>query len=164
MAPILNTLIRISDGAANITVDGFELTETRATFLDRYEVPSGGDWSVHRGAAVEVGPNASGVLLRHNLFNSTGGNAVLLSGHVVRSAVRGNEFVHTGDSAIVSLGTADGVDGTAPTFPDGTVVAGNHIHEYGVYGKQVPPPPPPAQAWALDSFLRLRILQLILSL
>ena len=33
---------------------GITFTETRATFLEQYEVPSGGDWSVHRGAAFEI--------------------------------------------------------------------------------------------------------------
>ena len=30
------------------------LTGSRVTFLEQYEVPSGGDWSVHRGGALFV--------------------------------------------------------------------------------------------------------------
>ena len=70
------------------------------------------------------------------VFNQTGGNGLLLEGNATASSVRGNEFVHTGDSAIVSLGSTSGVDGTAATFPDRNQISANHIHEYGVYGKQ----------------------------
>ena len=48
--------------AAGVTIEGFTLTETRATFLDQYEVPSGGDWSVHRGATVEIVREENGLL------------------------------------------------------------------------------------------------------
>ena len=32
--------------ASDIRLTGFEFTETRATFLEQYEVPSGGDWTI----------------------------------------------------------------------------------------------------------------------
>ena len=32
--------------ASDIRLTGFEFTETRATFLEQYEVPSGGDWAI----------------------------------------------------------------------------------------------------------------------
>ena len=35
-----------------------EITQTRATFMGAYVVPSGGDWSVHRGAAVQLSGSA----------------------------------------------------------------------------------------------------------
>lgn len=48
--PVLDTLIEIKgqpdQPVANITILGLELTETRSTFLQQYEVPSGGDWWV----------------------------------------------------------------------------------------------------------------------
>lgn len=40
--------------AQNISFSGFTITQSRVTFLEQYEVPSGGDWSIHRGAAVFV--------------------------------------------------------------------------------------------------------------
>jgi hypothetical protein len=51
----LETLIRIEGGAGDtvrteggmatgIQFNGFEFTETRSTFLEQYECPSGGDW------------------------------------------------------------------------------------------------------------------------
>jgi hypothetical protein len=53
---------RVACFAAGVTIEGFTLTETRATFLDQYEVPSGGDWSVHRGATVEIVREENGLL------------------------------------------------------------------------------------------------------
>ena len=70
------------------------------------------------------------------LFDQVGGNGVLLSRHVARANVSHNEFVASGDSAVVSAGVADGIDGTAPTYPTGNTVSHNHVHDYGVYGKQ----------------------------
>eukprot|EP00041_Stephanoeca_diplocostata_P010933 m.175054 g.175054 ORF g.175054 m.175054 type:complete len:98 (+) comp18347_c0_seq4:183-476(+) len=63
-------------------------------------------------------------------------------GSVVHGGFGGNEctvFIlqfTTGDSGIVAVGTADGFDGTAPTYPANNDISNNHIHEIGVYGKQ----------------------------
>ena len=40
--------------AKNVSFSGFTITQSRVTFLEQYEVPSGGDWSIHRGAALFV--------------------------------------------------------------------------------------------------------------
>ena len=40
--------------AQHISFTGFTITQSRVTFLEQYEVPSGGDWSIHRGAAAFV--------------------------------------------------------------------------------------------------------------
>lgn len=68
-------------------------------------------------------------------FNQTGGNAVIFSNNVVDSSVLYSEFVHIGDSAIVSLGSTDTIFGTEPTFPNRILIANNHIREVGIYGK-----------------------------
>ena len=51
-ASLLSTLIDVrgSPGApvTDVRVSGFELKGTRSTFMEMYEVPSGGDWSIHR--------------------------------------------------------------------------------------------------------------------
>merc|ERR1712232_1293424 len=41
-----------------------------------------------------------------------------------------------GDSAVAFVGKTNGVDATEATYPNRNTVARNHIHEYGVYGKQ----------------------------
>jgi hypothetical protein len=45
VAPLLDSIVTI-EGAADVSFAGFEFTETRATYLSQYEVPSGGDWYV----------------------------------------------------------------------------------------------------------------------
>ena len=70
----------------------------------QYEVPSGGDWSVHRGATFEIVDSAN-VAVRNCKFDQIGGNGVLLSNNVASSNITGNEFVQCGDSAVVSVGS-----------------------------------------------------------
>ena len=41
---------------------------------------------------------------------------MLLSNNVQGAKIVGNEFVYTGDSAVVSVGTSEGIVGTAQTF------------------------------------------------
>lgn len=92
--------------------------------------------SIHRGAAFFV-ENAEQVLVQSCIFNQTGGNAVFFSNHVSGSTIDGNEFVFIGDSAVAFLGSTNGIDGTATTVPFENTVSGNHMHETGIYGKQV---------------------------
>ncbi len=137
VVPALNTLVRISGGAQSVSFSGFELTETRATFMEQYEVPSGGDWSVHRGAAVELVDGVQNCSVSGNYFNQVGGNGLLLGQGVSGATVSNNEFQYTGDSGIVSLGATSGWNGTDPTmYPHDNFILHNHFHEYGVYGKQ----------------------------
>merc|ERR1719460_3077857 len=96
VAPLLDTLVSVK-GAKGVSIEGIQFTETRATYLEQYEVPSGGDWSIHRGAAVFV-QDSSRIRISGCIFNQTGCNAVLFSNSVVNSSITGNEFVHIGDS------------------------------------------------------------------
>ena len=99
------------------------------------QVPSGGDWSIHRGAAFFV-QDAARVNVSGCVFNQTGGNALIFSNDVQDSAVSHSEFVHIGDSAIVSLGSTNTIFGTDATYPNRITIANNHIHEIGIFGKQ----------------------------
>ncbi len=76
------------------------------------------------------------VTLSGLLLDQVGGNGVMFSNSVVGSTVADCEFVRTGDSAVVFLGSTSAIDGSAPTFPNGNAVLRNHMHETGVYGKQ----------------------------
>jgi hypothetical protein len=134
VAPVLSAVVHI-EGATNVSFSGITFTETRATYLDQYEVPSGGDWAVHRGASVEI-VDSTGVDITGCIFDQIGGNGVLLSNAARDCQVTGNEFVQCGDSAVVSIGSSVGVDGTAQTYPARNLIANNHMHEIGVYGKQ----------------------------
>eukprot|EP00928_Gymnodinium_smaydae_P026730 TRINITY_DN20901_c0_g1_i1.p1 TRINITY_DN20901_c0_g1~~TRINITY_DN20901_c0_g1_i1.p1 ORF type:complete len:912 (+),score=66.56 TRINITY_DN20901_c0_g1_i1:74-2809(+) len=134
VAPLLDSIVAI-DGAVGVSFSGFAFTETRATFLSQYEVPSGGDWAIHRGAAFFV-QDSSRIEIKDCVFNQTGGNAVMFSNNVVNSSVTSSEFVHIGDSAIVTIGSTDTIFGTGATFPNRILIANNHIREIGIFGKQ----------------------------
>ena len=134
VAPVLSAVVHI-EGASNISFAGITFTETRATYLDQYEIPSGGDWAIHRGATVEI-VDSVGVEITGCTFDQIGGNGVLLSNAARDCQLTRNEFVQCGDSAIVSIGSSAGVDGTAQTYPARNLIANNHMHEIGVYGKQ----------------------------
>mmetsp|Transcript_6076 Transcript_6076/g.11612 ORF Transcript_6076/g.11612 Transcript_6076/m.11612 type:complete len:955 (+) Transcript_6076:182-3046(+) len=135
----LSTLIRIQGApgspVANLTLRGLEFTETRSTFMERYEVPSGGDWSIHRAGAVFV-QDAENVHVEACKFDQLGGNGVVWSNHVADSSVCDSELTRLGDSGVVSVGKANWLYGTKSTFPIRNKVVGNHIHDLGVYGKQ----------------------------
>eukprot|EP00656_Telonema_subtile_P039161 TRINITY_DN4429_c0_g1_i1.p1 TRINITY_DN4429_c0_g1~~TRINITY_DN4429_c0_g1_i1.p1 ORF type:complete len:518 (+),score=96.96 TRINITY_DN4429_c0_g1_i1:1085-2638(+) len=134
VAPVLSTIIRVQ-GAEGVEISGLGFTETRATYLEQYEAPSGGDWSVHRGAALEIEDSAQ-ISVSGCVFDQVGGNGILLSNDVRECVIEASEFVRTGDSCIVSVGSTDGINGTRRTYPDGNIIRSNHMHEIGIYGKQ----------------------------
>lgn len=127
-----------SSGAAyatSISFSGFSVTQTRTTFLEMYEVPSGGDWGVHRGAALFV-QDAENVTIAGLRFGQVGGNGVMLSNHVTDSLVADCDFRWSGDSAILLLGATDAVDAGKPTYPNRNSVVRSSVFEVGVFGKQ----------------------------
>ena len=125
----------VGNYVTGVSFAGFTITQTRVTYLEIYEVPSGGDWSVHRGASFFV-QDAENVTVAGCRFDQVGGNGIILSNHVHRSTVADTEFVYPGDSAIVTLGATNGIDAGAPTDPNFNSVLRNLMHENGVYGKQ----------------------------
>eukprot|EP01062_Namystynia_karyoxenos_P069365 TRINITY_DN64878_c0_g1_i1.p1 TRINITY_DN64878_c0_g1~~TRINITY_DN64878_c0_g1_i1.p1 ORF type:complete len:877 (+),score=269.51 TRINITY_DN64878_c0_g1_i1:79-2631(+) len=147
-APATAVLVNISGGAAGsppakgISFEGVTFAHTRRTLMEPYVVPSPGDWSVHAGGVVTVS-NAADISIRDCLFNRTGGNAVAFVGGVDRGSVTGNEMAFIGDSGVVLVGSLpglgnDGSNASAPlTYPRDTVISGNHIHDIGLWGKQV---------------------------
>ena len=139
---VLDQLIRIQgdqqEPVRDITLTNLTFAHSATTFLKAYEVPSGGDWSIHRGGAVFV-EQVDGFLLQNCLFDSPGGNGVFLSNYIRNAVIEGNEFVYTGDSAIAAIGSAELIDGTNGNQPRGTKILGNYAHETGLYGKQTSP-------------------------
>ena len=79
----------------NVIVSGITFTHSSNTFMRDYEVPSGGDWSVHRGGAVFV-EGTRFTSLSQNTFTGLGGNAVTLSNFNEGAGVMWNEFVWLG--------------------------------------------------------------------
>ena len=89
---------------------GFTLTHSLTTFLEDYEVPSGGDWSMHRGGAV-LATGVSALSIEGVHFTRLGGNAVMLSEYARDTSFHGCEFSWIGDSGIGQMGS---VKSTAP--------------------------------------------------
>lgn len=121
--------------ASNIAFTGLSLTQSRVTFLEQHEVPSGGDWTLHRGGALYV-QDAEGITIMNCTFEQTGGNGVLFSNHVQDSVISDSHFHLLGDSAVLFIGSTVLDDGSAPTYPNRNRLARNHIHEWGLYTKQ----------------------------
>ena len=135
----VKTLIHISGTqkrpVVNVTIANITFTQTAPTYFDHYEVPSGGDWSIHRGGALFI-EGVDGFLLQNCLFDAPGGNAVFLSNFVRHAVIEGNEFVFVGESAIAAVGSSSLMDGTDENQPRGTRVIRNLMHENGIFGKQ----------------------------
>ena len=119
----------------DLTLRNVNVTGSAPTYLDSYEIPSGGDWSVHRGAAVFV-QNAERISVDNVKFDQVGGNAVFFSSYVVNSSVTNSDFWRTGDSAILAVGSTKLADALSPTFPQNTIIDSNWIDTVGVYMKQ----------------------------
>ncbi|CAF4888323.1 unnamed protein product [Rotaria sp. Silwood1] len=107
----------IEDPANNILIQGLTLTHTTNTYMRDYIVPSGGDWSVHRGS-----------------------NGIAVINYNDATTISLNEFVWLGDSGIVLVGTTNGIDGfSVASQPASTLIKSNLFHETGIYIKQSSP-------------------------
>ena len=120
----------------NVEISGLTLTHTASTFMRDYEVPSGGDWSVHRGGAVYL-EGTRFTSIKGCTFTQLGGNAVVISDYNEGVDVGWNEFSWLGESAVVIVGSVSGIDGVSNRdVPRFTNVFGNLFHELGAYTKQ----------------------------
>ena len=122
----------------NVTLTNITFMHTEPTFLEKHEIPSGGDWAIHRSGAVFV-EGVDGFTIRQCLFDSPGGNGLVLSNYIRNAIIEENEFRYSGDSSIVLVGSTELIDGTNGNQPRGTKVIGNLVHESGMFGKQTSP-------------------------
>ena len=101
------------------------------------ECPSGGDWSIHRGAALFV-EASSDITIEGLTFDQVSGNALMFSNEVMDSTVRKCLFKDVGDSAISMLGSTQQMVGTAGKglYPSHNLIESNVVDVVGVYGKQ----------------------------
>ena len=134
-----DSLLRLEGSAAapvtGVSLTGLAFAHTAPTFMRPFAMASGGDWSVRRDAALVLNGTV-GALVEGCSFVGIGGNAVLISGFNRGATVRNSTFRFVGDSAIVSLGDVDGMNGTALDVPIGSVIAFNVMAELGLYVKQ----------------------------
>lgn len=156
-AAVLDGLIALrgsrQDPVRHLRFCGLRLAHTATTFLQAYEEPSLGDWSIHRGGAVFL-EGVEDCAVEECLFDGVGGNAVFVSGYARHVRVGGNTFRHFGDSAICLVGHSHlrtdrshacpfcgtshpwDWDAPSPDHPAECVVESNRMHHGGVYGKQ----------------------------
>jgi len=120
----------------HITLEGFRIAHTASTFLDRYWIPSGSDWSIHRGGTVFF-EGARDCAVKDCWFDAVGGNAVFMNDYNRNNVVAGCKFTETGDSAICFVGTLEFTNGTFRSFPYECQAVNNLIHDCGVFGKQI---------------------------
>jgi hypothetical protein len=140
----LNRLINIrgqgTEPVRDISIDGLSFTHTAQTYVPvvggPYEVPSNGDWSILREGAIWIG-GAENISVSNSLFWRLGGNALVLSDAARGCNISGNEFGFLGENAVVSVGSAELNDATKPTYPRNNVIQFNHMHDIGLWTKQV---------------------------
>lgn len=139
VAPVLKHVVEFrgsqDEPVSNITLSGFRITHTTSTFLEPYEVISGGDWSIHRGGAVFV-EGAVNCTIEKCFFDAVGGNGVFINNFNRRIKVLGNKFTEAGDSAVCMVGSAHLTVDSIDMFPSESTVSNNLIHDCGIFGKQ----------------------------
>jgi hypothetical protein len=129
----------IKDPANNIVIRGLTLSQTTNTYMRDYMVPSGGDWSVHRGGTIFLS-NTKNVAIEQNILTELGSNGIAVIDYNDATTIALNEFVWLGDSGIVLVGTTDGIDGfSVASQPANTLIQSNIFHETGIYIKQSSP-------------------------
>ena len=123
----------------DVIISGLTFAHTASTFMRVYEVPSGGDVSLHRGGAVFI-EGSEHVTLYNNVLTLLGGNAIIVSDYNYMTNISTNEVSWIGDSGIISVGSSSLIDGVSDhRQPYLTNVDNNLIHETGIYVKQSAP-------------------------
>jgi hypothetical protein len=129
----------IKNPVNNVLIQGLTLTQTSNTYMRDYMVPSGGDWSVHRGGTIYL-TNTKNITITHNLLTQLGSNGVALIDYNDATSITSNEFVWLGDSGVILVGSTNGIDGfSVASQPANTLIQSNLFHETGIYVKQSSP-------------------------
>jgi hypothetical protein len=129
----------IENPVNNVLIQGLILTETSNTYMKDYMVPSGGDWSVHRGGTIYL-TNTKNVTITKNLLTQLGSIGVAVIDYNDATSITLNEFVWLADSGIILVGSTNGIDGfSVASQPANTLIQSNIIHEIGIYIKQSSP-------------------------
>jgi len=144
VASRIATLISLTGTGANpvkdVTISNLTFAHTSPTFMDAYEVPSAGDWSIHRGGAV-FATGTDNLKVASNYFRQVGGNGVCISEYSRSAQVDGNRFSRIGDTAVIVAGATNYYSPqpwvhTDGNYPINTMVRGNLASEVGVFTKQ----------------------------
>ena len=107
----------------------------QTTFMEPFEVPSGGDMSYHDGGAVRF-HTTEGCSVSNSLFKNLGGTGVMIRNYNRDTVVDSNEFLFIGEHAICSTGRGDRQDQLDGDVPTRNRISYNLAHEFGLYVKQ----------------------------
>jgi hypothetical protein len=129
------TLVHIGEGAKHVTIAGIGFVDAAPVFLEKWGVPSGGDWALFRGGAVHV-ENTEGTTIRECTFERLDGTGIFIGGRNRDVSVLNSSFAWLGDSAIALWGDSEQWDATAAMYPRDTVIDGNVFRELGIHEKQ----------------------------
>ena len=102
---------------SNISMYGIVFRDAAPTFLEPHGIPSGGDWSLQRTAAVLL-QGSEGVNVDHCTFKYLGGVGFMLSGYNRGASVLKSSFSYLGGSAMASWGFTSSSD---PEIPKGNL-------------------------------------------
>lgn len=153
--PVVKHLFELK-GCSNVTLKGLEMTQTRRTFMEKYEPLLRSDWTVYRGGAVLM-ERTSNCNLERCYLHDLGGNALFFSNYNRNSGISSSHITRIGASAICFVGNTDAV--RSPSFeyndyvpigemdmlsgpksddyPECCYVFDNLIHSIGLFEKQV---------------------------
>jgi hypothetical protein len=120
----------------HVRFSGFRIAHTASTFLEEYDAPSLGDWTIYRGGAV-LFEGTEDCLVENCFFDAVGGNGVFVNDYSLRTRVVGNKFTEAGDSAVCLVGTKAKAIGSNRPYSSECVISNNLVHDCGVFGKQV---------------------------
>ncbi|CAE7521386.1 unnamed protein product [Symbiodinium natans] len=135
VVPVLETLVAVQ-GAKNVAFRNVGFRDAASTIYRRWGVPSGGDWALHRSAALFL-EGTENTSVSNCTFRRLDGNAVLLAGYNRGCLISKSRFQWIGQNAAGAWGdTKNGWDGTTGTQPRGTVVEDSIFHDVGLYQKQ----------------------------
>ncbi len=139
-APALERIVEFAgtqgSPVRHVTFSGFRIAHTASTFLAEYEVPSPGDWAIHRGGAMLM-TGTHDCTVANCWFDAVGGNAVFVSKHNRGCTVTGCTITAAGESAVCFVGSLESTVGSQRNFPFECRAEDNHIHDCGVFGKQI---------------------------
>ncbi|MDF7806420.1 chitobiase/beta-hexosaminidase C-terminal domain-containing protein [Pontiellaceae bacterium B12219] len=152
-AAVIDRIIEV-EGAEQLHFDGFNLTQTRVTFMQPYEDLARGDWAIHRGGAVYF-KDSQNCTVKNFHIEKVGGNGIFVDGFNKDIHISGCLIEDTGESAVCFVGNPKAVreyqtwvsdkkgvyEDLEPgpkteDYPRDCSVKNSITRDVGVYGKQ----------------------------
>jgi len=164
---VLKDLIQIKGSSEkpvkHITINGFNFSHSKSTFMETYEPLARGDWAIHRGGAIFLEGTENCTITNSN-FEYLGGNGVFMSAYNRNNTISNSRFVHVGESAVAFVGLPSAVrfyqtwddreihgenwndmrenmdlepGPKSLDYPKNCIIKNSVMHDFGDYGKQV---------------------------